>query len=970
MRKFSVILLLVLGTCTSSMAQKNTGRIKGKIVDSTSQQGILDATLSLIQPKDSSLITFTLTNAEGNFEFRGLPDGEYLVRISHPALLTMDRTVSIKESAREVDLGVIIPQRDYKTLGEVVVTNEAPIVVKGDTVQFNAGAFKTKPNATVEDLLKKLPGVEVDREGNVKAQGETVQKVLVDGKEFFGNDPKLATKNLTADMVESVQVFDDMSEQAKFTRIDDGSRSKTMNIKLKKDRNKGFFARGLVGHGDQGRYKVNASMNRFSGPERISVLFNANNVNELGFSFSDIISSMGGLGALTSGGGFGSGGFGGGMGGGSGMQIVAARGGAMGLTGGFGTTSTGIIRSLSTGINYSNDWSAKLKGNGSYFYSDSETDQAENMLQRSTFPNDSVANLARDYVSDIRNQNHRINIRVEAQLDSLSSILFIPGIIIQHSENNSRDTSFSFAEVPGYNYLVQTGNRINTNTRDGLNWNNNLLYRKRFRKPGRTITLGWNNSFGQSESGGFNISNTALYSREGELARAIYLNQENTQTTNTHNNVISTSYTEPLGLNKIIEFNYAYTLNKNTSHKVTYNFDPLSEKYDDPNLALTNEFQNTFRAHRFGANFRVQEKKYNYQFGIGIQRSTLESFSYQALTNRDSLTKANYTNFFPTANFNYTPSRGKNFRFSYNGRTSQPSISQLQNVADVSDPLNVRIGNPALKQEFSHNINLSYNTFNILTFRYIAANLSLSTTSNRIVNAIDTLSRSVQLISPVNVDGYYRLFSFVTLGLPFKSPKWRGSSLNFSTNGSYVRDVSLLYKQENIGKTFNISQRAGINLSKDKFNIGVNASIAYTSVTYSVNEQLNEDYFTQTYSLDGSYTFPKNYILSSDFDYFINTGRAEGFNQRIPMWNASISKQLFKQKNGEIRFSVNDILNRNQSVARTNGDNYIRDTRSMVLKRYFMLSFLLSINKMGGKNVQQPRLPAMFQRNMRDIRIN
>ena len=967
MRKFALFVLVAALISTSSHAQKPQAQIRGKLIDTVSKQPIQDATISLMNATDSSLVTFTLTNKEGHFEFRGLNEGNYLLHISHPLFLSQQKNLNVQSPDSKLDVGELHPTRDYKTLGEVVVTNQAPIEIRGDTVQFNASAFKTKPNATVEDLLKKLPGVEVDKEGNIKAQGEAVPKVYVEGKEFFGSDPKLATKNLTAEMVESVQVFDDMSEQAKFTKIDDGSRTKAINIKLKKDRNKGFFGRALAAYGDQGRFKANVSMNRFRGPERLSVLFNANNVNELGFSFSDIISSMGGLSALASAGSGGMTGAGGLMGGG--MQMISTRG-AMGMPGGFGSNSTGIIKSVSTGLNYSNEWSSKLKATGSYFFSNSDNEQAEDMFQRSSFPGDSVASLSRSFISTGVNQNHRINFRLEAQLDSLSSILFIPGIIVQRSENFNTDTSFTMAELPGHNYLVQTGTRTYTNERDGLNWNNNLLYRKRFRKAGRTITLGWANSFGQTESGGFNISNFSFFSREGELIRSLPQNQENSQTTNTHNNVISTSYTEPLGKNKIIEFNYAYTLNNNTSNKTVYNFDPLTNKYDDPNLALTNEFENSFKAHRFGTNFRVQTTKYNYQLGIGVQRSTLESFSHQALTNVDSTIKASYTNFFPTANFNFTPNRGRTLRISYNGRTNQPSISQLQNVADVTDPLNVRIGNPALRQEFSHNFTLSYHSFNILTFKYISANVNVSTTSNRIVNAIDTITRNVQLIRPVNMNGYYRMFSFVTVGIPFRNAKWRGSSVNFSTNAAYMRDVSLLYKQENIGKTITISQRAGLNLSREKWSVGVSGSLTYTDIGYSVNEELSEDYFTQTYSADVSINLPKNFILSTDFDYYINTGRADGFNQSIPMWNAMLSKQVFKKKNGEIRISINDILNQNQSINRTNGDNYIRDTRSMVLRRYFLISFLFNISRMGGKDVKQPALPAMIERNIRSIRVN
>jgi hypothetical protein len=947
------LLIFTVFLCSIVIAQKADGSIKGKLVDTASKQAIIDATISIIKVKDSSLITFTLSNRQGIFEIKGLEADDYQLVISHQAYRPFRKNVSITSDEKQIDLGELSPQKDYKILGEVVVTNEAPIVVKNDTVQFNASGFKTKPNATVEDLLKKLPGVEVDKEGNVKSQGEQVQKVYVDGKEFFGDDPKMATKNLTADMVENVQVFDDMSDQAKFTKIDDGSRSKTMNIKLKKDRNKGYFGRALASYGDKGRYEGNLSINKFDGPRRISFLFNANNINKQGFSFSDIIGSMGGFS---------------GFGGSDGKQMISMRSGGMNN---FGTTSTGIIKSLSAGLNYSDEWTPKIKATGSYFFSNSDNEQKQNILRQSSFPGDSVANLYRDNYSNNKNQNHRINFRIEARLDSMNSILFTPRITIQHSENFSGDTSFTNVNVPGYEYIGLTSQRQNTNERDGINWNNNLLYRRKFKKIGRTFTLGWSNTFGQSESNGYNISNTDIYNRNDSSISQITQNQQNSQTTNTHNNVISSSYTEPMGLNKLIEFNYAYTLNNNTSNKVTYNYDPFSEKYDDPNLSLTNDFENKFKAHRFGTNFRAQNKKYNYQLGISVQRSTLESISHLGITGKDSITTASYTNFFPTANFNYTPGRSKNLRFRYNGRTNQPTISQLQNVQDVSDPLNVRTGNPYLKQEFTHNLNMGYNTFNIVTFKFIAANLSFSTTSNKIVNSIDTLSRSVQLIKPENINGYFRTSSFITFGLPFKNPKMKGSSLNFTNNLSYTRDVSILYKQKNIGKTITASQGAGINLGKEDFNVGVNANVAYTSIKYSINTGLSENYFTQTYSADFSWTFLKNFILSSDFDYYINSGRAEGFNQSIPMWNASLGKQVFKKKNGEIRFSVRDILNQNQSITRTNGDNYIQDTKSMVLRRYFLVSLLFNLNRMGGKNAEtQIPMPPMMQRKMHGIRIN
>jgi len=952
-------------------AQKTiTGSIRGKVIDTAGKQSMADATISLMDLKDSSSTGFTTVSDKGLFEMKGIEEGRYRLLISFGGYQNVSRVFAITKEKPVIDFGTVFMERKSTTLQEVIV-ERPPISIKKDTVEYNASAFKTKPNEDVEGLLKKLPGVQVDRDGTVKSQGETVQKVYVDGKEFFGTDPKLATKNLTADMVESVQVFDDMSEQSKFTKIDDGSRQKAMNIKLKKDKKNGYFGKINLGAGTDSRYDNNLSFNRFKGNRQISVIGAVNNTNKQGFSFSDIISTMGGFGNGGPGGGGGIGGGGGqggpgggGPGGGIG-QMVATRGGIAGL--GFGGSSNGITSSISAGLNYRDSWGSKIDVSGSYFISHTKNNAVQNIFKQTFYPNDSTTNSYDDKVSQNQNTNHRFNLRFEYRIDSMNSILYTPSFTVQHSDGYSYDTSTVYSLKSQQQYLALAGNTYNENNRDGISLNNNLLYRRRLNKTGRTFTLGWSNAYNHSNGNGLNISPQVLFNPAGDtLSKYLSQHYRSAQTTSSDNNVISASYTEPLGKNKLLEVNYAYTNNQNNSDKKTNNYDTLTGNYEIPNPQQTNYFTNSFIAHRIGANYRLQEKKYNYQLGGSVQLASLESHVFNNGSSKDSVIRRNYFNFNPNASFNFTPRAGQNLRLNYRGRTNQPSTSQLQNVLDVSNPQNIKTGNPDLKQEFAHNINLGYNRFVLANFQFIAFNVNASLTQNKIVNSIDTLGKGVQITKPVNMNGAHNASVFFTYGKTMK--KLKGGNINATTFVNYNRDVSLLYKENNYTNGWTVTQSLGINYNHKQIDLGFNGSVAYNATRYSLQSNLNSQYYTQTYSPEFSYTFFKYLIAATDLDYTINSGLSAGYNQHVAYWNASLALQIFKKRDGEIKLGVYDILNQNKSLTRSTGDNYIQDTRTNVLSRYMMLSFTYNIRKGSQQNNGMP-MPKQFQRGMRNMRI-
>lgn len=905
--------MALLAATAMTSAQTRQSQIKGKLTDANSKEALPNAAVALLTAKDSAVFTSVVSDADGVFAIKNPQPGNYLLVVSSLGYQQLARKISIKDTTGLVDLGNLALRHKGLDLEEVeIIKIVPPIVIKEDTIEFNAGSFKTRENALVEELLKKLPGVQVDREGKITANGETVKKVLVDGKPFFGNDPKMATRNLPAEIVDKIQLIDQKSEQAQFTGIDDGEREKTINITVKPDRRKGVFGRATAGYGSDDRFSVNASFNRFREGQQLSVLGGGNNVNNTGFTFSDNFN------------------FGGGMRG----------GGSSG--GGNSNGGNGLMRNWNGGINFSDEFSKKLRVSGSYFMSDVQR-KNETISERTNKPKpDSSSYVDHNSASLSNNGSHSANMRIEYDIDSSHSLLVTPNFSYSSGDsysqsrnttlNNDRDT-------------VNTGQTYNSSSAKSPNFSGNALFRKKFDKKGRTFSANLNFGFSSTERESINQSQTIYELKNTRFTDSI--DQKVLQSNSNRRLGVRMSYTEPLGNDRFLEANYGYTNNFSSTDRRTYDKDKISDVYDVLDDSLTNAFNNTYSNHQAGLSVKTQRLKYNYTLGLNLQFNNLNSKNIT----KDSIITQSTVNFAPLAHFNYNFSRNKRLRLSYRGQTQQPSLEQLQPVPDNSNPLYIRLGNPDLKPTFTNNLNITFNNFDPVSMRSFFASLGGNMVLNQIVNATFLTEEGKQISQPVNVNGAYNMNAYVVNGFTLSKVQDKQLSLNSNTSVSYSRGVSFVNNQKNFTGNLNIMQGANLVFAyKDLLDINAGGNVNYTSARFSIDKTSNYNYLNYGFSLDANVNLPLGFSIGADGDYTANTGRGEGYNVQYTMLNGYVGKSMFKKKQGLLKFQVFDLLNQNVSVSRTVEDNYIEDSQTMVLQQYFMVSFSYFLNRFGGRS--------------------
>ena len=921
MRKFYIPVLLILLSSLQALAQKN-GSVKGIAYDSLNARPIPDATITILARKDSSLVSFGMTDDAGRFALDNIPPGEYRLLITHVAYHNSNKRFEI-DGNKDFDLGNVLMNDKTKLLQEVVVNSEAPpVTLIGDTVQYNAGSFKTQPNASVEQLLKKLPGVEVGKDGSVKAQGQAVNRVLVDGKEFFGKDPKMATKNLPADAIDKVQVYDKMSDQAQLTGFDDGNSEKTINLKLKKDKKKGAFGRITGAGGTDGRFEGRLNVNSFKGARQMSAIGMANNTNAEAFSFMDMMNFTGELGRL--------------MKGGSGNVSITSDNPAAALLGG---NNNGIRTIWGGGLNYNNIIGEKIDFTSNYFYNHYNPKTASQIERQFILP-DSSYFYRQNSVSDNVNNSHRLNLGIDYIIDSFHSLKISPSFGYQQTSNNSLSDYTQWGSDGklsnnGYNHLV--------NNSTGYNFRNDLLFRKKFRRKGRTFSISMNTSLNGADADGSLESVNSFTGRGGGGNFIDTIDQRIYTESDLSGYTARVVYTEPIFKRSLLEFSIGKSHTSGSTEKLTYDLNAGNGKYDELNDSLSNDFENRYGFTNAGIRIRTQKRNYNYAIGLSWQQSELEGQVMSGI--KDSVIAKTFTNLLPTARFQYNFSRFKNLSVNYRSFTTQPSASQLQPVPDISDRLNIRDGNPDLKQEYTHNVQINYMGVNPFKNKNLFAFFNLSKADNKIVNADTIYSSGIRKTKPVNVDGVYNLSGDINLGLPARFLK---GTFRIGSNMGYNRGKQFINGIANTINTFSAGPRLSLDMSpNDKIDVSLSAGINYNKTRYSLQPAFNNSYFSQVYETEFNWQLPAGLYFSTDFGYTVNNQLSDGFNIKIPFWNASISKQFLRFNRGELKLRVNDILNRNIGVSRSANQNYIEDSRVNTIRRFALLSFTYNLTKTG-----------------------
>ncbi len=921
MKKNYIIILLIFSSLLAfpSFGQRPTGEDRpariliGTVFDGVTKTPMVGANV-LIKTVTDSLLVGTVTDGQGKFEIARPQIPDVKIEIKFIGYLTITKAHNFRDP---IDLGELVLLEDSQVLDEIVIEGLNPVgEQRGDTTSFNAKAFKTQENAQAEDLIRKLPGITMQG-GQLQAQGEAVQKILVDGREFFGSDPSIALRNLPADAIERVEVLDQRSDQSRLTGFDDGTYTKTINIILREDRKNGQFGRAYAGYGTDDRYSAGGSVNLFKGDQRISILGLFNNINQQNFSSQDLA----GVSANAS-----AGGGGGGRG----------RGGNNAFSGG---NDIGIISTNAIGLNYSDKWGKKVNFTGNYFFNNTANNLSQ-ITNRETVISESLSQIYQEnLINSVENFNHRANARIEADLNEKNSLVITPSFSYQDNRTFSDRDALTLASTG--DSLSALRSTSNTETK-ALNISNNITYRYKFDKKGRTLSTDINTTWSNRDQ----LSDL--------LAASVDYNRDRLDTTEQTTNALNDGFnyrvdatlTEPLGEKSIGTIGYQVSNNNTRADQKTRVLDRENQYVLD--TALSNEFDNKFITQRLRTGYAFNDKGYSINLNLDYQNAQLNN---EAFFPTEGIFKRSFNNVLPSANVNFrNRETGFSWRVRYRTDTDEPSVTELQNVVNNQNPLNLRVGNPNLGQSFNHNIFANISKVNLEKSKTLFMFLNYSATSNFIGNstfltAQDTLINGEillrpggQISRPENLDGNFRTRFFLTYGMPVKKIK---SNLNLNTRLGFNRTPGLINGDLNLNDNIDLSQGFTLssNISKN-VDFTISTTGTYTIVNSSLQSNLDQNYYIQESNLRLYYS-PNNgkTFIGNNINNTFYRGLSAGLDQSVWLWNIEAGQRFAKNNKAELKVVIFDLLNQNNSISRTISDVAVTDVFTNVLTRYGMLTF-------------------------------
>ena len=909
-RLISILFFTFLLLPASLSAQKRAS-ISGRIIEESTKLPIEQATVRLLNPQDSSMVRGVASGKDGRFSLVRIRPGSYLLHISFVGFESLYKDIKVTEKGGRINVGTLPLSDASILLSEAVVIGKAPeVIVRNDTTEYNADSYKIAEGSVLEDLLKKMPGVEVDSEGKVTVNGKEISKIMVDGKEFFSNDPKVASKNLPAKMIDKVQVLDKKSDMAQMTGFDDGEEETILNLTVKPGMKRGWFGNAYAGYGSKDRYEANAMVNRFIGNDQFTITGGLNNTNNMGFS--DMASSM----------------------------FSGMRGGRRGSAG------NGITTSGNVGANFSKEFGSKLTIGGNARYSHSDNDAESTSSTQTFLPGDSTSFADSHVRNNSISDNYGFDARLEWRPDSLTQLFFTP--------------SFGYSSSRTSN-LQEENTRINQDTLNisnsevfsdgaGYNLSANLNFSRKLNSRGRVLSL--------SLSGGYNDS----YNNESNYSETDYLREQRLQTIDqrirydnrSFNYRAYISWVEPLGRGNFLQATYSISRQQQESLKNAYTQEPGSNIYNVLDTASSRNYRNTFFNQRASLSFKAQREKYQYTIGLNIDPSYSRSENFIGDTVLSDISRS-VVNLSPMLRFNYRFNQRTNLRIDYNGRTSQPSMTQLQPVVYNSDPLRIIVGNPELKPRYTNDLRLSFNKFAPEKQRAMMFSLSGSYTLNDIVSkTVYDQQTGAQRTTYENINGNYNLNARAMLNTPLRNKRF---SLNSNTSASFRNTNSFLNGERNRSRILTLSERAGADFRSDFLDLGLNASIRFSANTNSLQPENN----LRTFNYDvGGYTtlyLPWDIRLESDITWSTNSGYSDGYKQNEVLWNAALSKSFLRGNQGTLRFKIYDILQQRSNISRTVSSTMIADRQYNTLSSYFMVHFIyrFSIFKGGASSADTPR---------------